>query len=191
MGPKFRRLSMDELARPTAQAHRAGQRLPIVLVLEDLRSHHNIGALFRTADAFDVERMVLCGITGTPPHRDIHKTALGATESVPWTHEADAVAAVSGLRASGYHICALEQVTGSTDLRHLAKDLTPGAPIALILGNEVNGVSDALLALCDACIEIPQSGSKHSLNVSVAGGVALWELYRLYRGTPPSGAGVG
>ena len=91
MGPKFRRLSMDELARPTAEAHRAGQRLPIVLVLEDLRSHHNIGALFRTADAFDVERMVLCGITGTPPHRDIHKTALGATESVPWTHEADAV----------------------------------------------------------------------------------------------------
>jgi tRNA G18 (ribose-2'-O)-methylase SpoU len=182
MAPPFRKLSMDELARPTAEAHRLGPRLPIVLVLDDLRSHHNIGALFRTADAFNVQRMVLCGITGTPPHRDIHKTALGATESVPWTYAPQALAAVSELRTKGYTICALEQTTGSTDLRQLAHIITPNTPLALILGNEVNGVNEALLPLCNHCIEIPQSGAKHSLNVSVAGGVALWELYRLYTG---------
>jgi len=182
MEETFRKLSMDELARPTAEAHRVGQRLPIVLVLDDLRSHHNIGALFRTADAFNVERMVLCGITGTPPHRDIHKTALGATDSVPWAYAPDAVAAVTELRATGHTICALEQTTASTDLRHLPSIITPKKPLGLILGNEVNGVNEALLPLCHHCIEIPQSGAKHSLNVSVAGGVALWELYRMYEG---------
>jgi len=163
---------MEELGRPTAEAHRLAAKRRIRLVLDDVRSRHNVGSIFRSADAFGVEGMVLCGFTPQPPHREIEKTALGATLSVPWTTAPTALEAVLSLKALGYRTIAVEQTRSAIALNELPPD--PEQPLALIFGNELNGVSDAVVAACDQCAIIPQHGSKHSLNVSVCTGIVLW-----------------
>ncbi|MDP4130472.1 MAG: RNA methyltransferase [Bacteroidota bacterium] len=172
----MRKLRMDELPRKSADEFRRADKLPVVLLLENIRSMHNVGSVFRTADAFLASHIYLCGYTPRPPHRDIHKTALGATETVAWTYLHSAVDAVQQLRDAGHRIVAVEQVENSIPLQSFAR--TAGEELAVVFGNEVEGVSEQVLALCDACIEIPQFGMKHSLNVSVAAGMVLWELVR-------------
>lgn len=169
-----RKLRMDELDRPSAEAHRKAPKRPIRLVLDDVRSRHNVGSLFRTADAMGIEGLILCGFTPLPPHREIEKTALGATQSVPWEHAADATVAIQELQAQGYTVWAIEQTLHAIALNAMEAPLP--ARLAIVLGNELDGVSDAAIALCDACVVVPQAGSKHSLNVSVCGGIVLWHL---------------
>src|SRR5690606_29677174 len=141
-----------------------------------VRSLHKVGSAFRTADAFLVEKIILTGITGTPPNREIHKTALGATESVPWEYVAEADQAVQALRNDGYTIVCVEQTDESVPLQSV--EIAPAKKWALVFGNEVNGVSDAVIALADQAVEIPQGGSKHSLNVSVCLGIVIWHIFR-------------
>jgi len=179
--PAFVKKSMEELNRAEAGALPSSSRFPVQVVLDDVRSMHNVGSVFRSSDAFHVQSIVLCGYTPRPPHRDIHKTALGATETVPWTFEEDVSAALGRLKAEGYRIWAVEQVHNSMPLQDIA--FGPGEKIALVFGNEVDGVSDTALALCDGGIEIPQWGTKHSLNISVAVGIVLWEMTRRRLGT--------
>jgi 23S rRNA (guanosine2251-2'-O)-methyltransferase len=170
----MRKLTMTELNRLPVADFKATPKSPVVLVLDNVRSLHNVGAVFRTADAFALEQLYLCGVTGQPPHREITKTALGSTESVAWTHEATTLRAVQQLKEAGYQLIAVEQTTGSILLPQFQP--VAGQPLALVLGNEVFGVDDEVLALCDAAVEIPQLGTKHSLNVSVAAGVVLWDI---------------
>ncbi|AIZ64845.1 RNA methyltransferase [Hymenobacter sp. DG25B] len=170
----MRKLSMEELNRLTVADFKNTQKFPLTLVLDNVRSLHNVGAAFRTADAFAIEKMWLCGITGRPPQREITKTALGSTESVVWEYAASTLDVVRQLQAAGYVVVAVEQTTGSQLLP--AFELEPGRPYALVMGNEVFGVDDEVLAQCDAAVEIPQFGTKHSLNVSVAAGVVLWDF---------------
>ena len=165
---------MEELNRLTVADFKNTQKFPLVLVLDNVRSLHNVGALFRTADAFAIEKIWLCGITGRPPQREITKTALGATESVAWEYAPTTTAAVQQLQAAGYVVVAVEQTTDSQSLSTFQPEA--GRPYALVVGNEVFGVEDEVLALCDAAVEIPQFGTKHSLNVSVAAGVVLWDF---------------
>lgn len=172
----FRKKSMAELQRADVSAFRAQQKMPVVVVLDNVRSMANVGSVFRTCDAFAVERLILCGFTPVPPHRDIRKTALGAEESVAWSHFLDTAAAIESLKAEGYLPVAVEQAHGSVMLNEWKPE--PLAKIALVFGNEVEGVSDAVLALCDAVIEIPQSGTKHSLNIAVSVGVVVWAVYQ-------------
>jgi 23S rRNA (guanosine2251-2'-O)-methyltransferase len=167
---------MDELPRKSKTEFRAAEKLPVVLLLENVRSMHNVGSVFRTADAFLTEEIYLCGYTPRPPHRDIHKTALGATESVKWEYAEEATNAAKRLKDRGYKIICVEQVAGSIPLQDLK--FSEFGKIVLVFGNEVDGVSEPMLKICDACIEIPQFGMKHSLNVSVAAGMVLWELVR-------------
>jgi 23S rRNA (guanosine2251-2'-O)-methyltransferase len=169
-----RKLSMDELGRIAPEAYAASARRPLVVVLDDVRSRHNVGAIFRSADSFGIERMVLCGFTPLPPHREIEKTALGATSSVPWSHEPSIGSAIRALHQEGYRVLAVEQTLHAVPLQELGTG--PDERIALVLGNELSGVSDEAVAACDGCLVIPQAGSKHSLNVSVCAGVALWWL---------------
>lgn len=166
-----RKLRMDELGRIAPEAYATGLTRRITVVLDDVRSRHNVGSIFRTADAFGVERLALCGFTPCPPHREIEKTALGSTASVPWSHEREALAVVRGLQDKGYLVLAVEQTVRAMPLGALEFD--PHRPIALVFGNELHGVSDAVVQACDACIVVPQRGSKHSLNVSVCAGVVL------------------
>ena len=167
---------MDELPRKSTEEFRQADKLPVILVLDNIRSMHNVGSLFRTADAFLAESIYLCGYTPRPPHRDIHKTALGATDTVEWRYMDSAAAAVRGLRAAGYRTVAVEQVEGSIPLQAFKR---PGKEkLAVVFGNEVEGVSEEVLAYCQDSIEIPQFGMKHSLNVSVAAGIVLWEIAR-------------
>ena len=165
---------MDELQRLSVEAYKEIQKSPIVLVLDNVRSLNNVGSAFRTADAFRIEKIFLCGITGTPPHRDIQKTALGATESVEWEYCLNTMEAVNKLKSLGYQISALEQVERSKMLN----DFEPqeGQRYALIFGNEVFGVQEEVLNACDVVLEIPQLGTKHSLNISVSIGIAIWDL---------------
>lgn len=169
------KLKLDELNRVSIADFKNQQKLPIVLVLDEVRSLHNVGSIFRTADGFAVEAMVLCGITAQPPHREIEKTALGATQSVEWSYFQSTVAAVLELKAKGYSVLALEQASESTKLT----DFTPTADTkyAIILGNEVNGVNDEVMKLVDGCLEIPQFGTKHSFNVVVSAGIVLWDFF--------------
>lgn len=167
---------MDELPRKNIDEFHQAKKMPVIVLLENIRSMHNVGSLFRTADAFLVEAIYLTGYTPKPPHRDIHKTALGATETVVWKYFDHSLEAVIFLKNAGYRIIGVEQVTGSINLQDFK--LFEGEKMVLIFGNEVDGVSEQLLALCDACVEIPQYGMKHSLNVSVAAGLVLWELTR-------------
>lgn len=164
-----------DLHRPDADTALAGPKLPVTVVLDNVRSLNNIGSVFRTADAFMVERVVLCGISATPPSPEIHKTALGAEDTVPWSYSPDTVTAVADLSAQGYVICALEQVHGSVDLRDFRP--VPGQRYALVAGHEVHGVDAAVVNMADICLEIPQGGAKHSLNVSVSTGIALWTFF--------------
>lgn len=171
----MRKLSMSELNRPDAAEVRNSAKLPLVLVLDNIRSMSNIGSVFRTADAFRVERIVLCGISGQPPHREIHKTALGATDTVAWTYHESVLDAVNMLKKSGYSIIAVEQTDKSQLLHHFSWP----EKAALILGNEVDGVSEDVINNCNDAVEIPQSGSKHSLNVAVCAGIVCWHYYQL------------
>lgn len=163
--------------RSTVAEHKAAKKHPVVVVLDDVRSLSNVGSIFRTCDAFLVEKLILCGITGRPPHRDIQKTALGATESVDWEHREDIIEVVKEWKAKGYQIVPVEQCVGSKEPAEALKDV---AKVCLVLGNEVTGVRDEVVAMADTVMEIPQSGTKHSLNVSVAAGVALWEAFRRF-----------
>ena len=158
------------------QEFRQAAKHPIVVVLENIRSMHNVGSVFRTADAFLVNKIILTGYTPTPPHRDIEKTALGATDTVSWSFEKDSLTAVRQLKAEGYRLIAVEQVEGSTLLNEFPDD--NNEPLAVIFGNEVSGVSDEVLSECSGSIEIPQAGMEHSLNIAVAAGIVLWELVR-------------
>lgn len=173
-----RKLEMNELGRMSVDEFRNAHKLPIVVVLDDIRSLHNIGSVFRTADAFAIEKIILCGITAQPPHREIQKTALGATESVDWEHAEDCLGAIEGLRNQNYRVCGVEQVIGSVNLNEF--ELSSSDKIALVFGNEVKGVSQKVLDGCESFIEIPQNGTKHSLNISVSVGVVLWELVKKF-----------
>jgi len=168
------KLKITEMERLSADDYRTSAKLPLVLVLDSIRSMNNIGSIFRSADAFRIEGLILCGITAQPPHPDIHKTALGAEDGVPWRYSSSCLEAVRELQAKGYTVLALEQAHESLRLDHFVPE--PGARYALVLGNEVKGVAEEVVAAADHCLEIPQYGTKHSLNVSVAAGIALWQL---------------
>lgn len=170
----MRKLSNDELNRKSVTEFRASVKSPFIIVLDNVRSLNNVGSIFRTADAFLVEAVCLCGITATPPHREIHKTALGATESVAWRYFSDAVSAVTELKAGGYIIVSVEQADEAVPLDRFMVEA--GKKYALVFGHEINGVSEGVVDLSDACIEIPQYGTKHSFNVAVSTGIVLWEL---------------
>jgi 23S rRNA (guanosine2251-2'-O)-methyltransferase len=162
----MRKLRMDELPRKSRNEFQQAEKMPVLLLLENIRSMHNVGSIFRTADAFLLEGICLCGYTPRPPHRDIHKTALGATETVEWNYSETALEAVKDLKSAGYQIVGVEQVTGAIPLHQFK--MSPEEKLVLVFGNEVEGLSEPVLALCDICLEIPQFGKKHSLNVSVA-----------------------
>lgn len=174
---RFLKKSMAELERLNVDEFKAADKLPLVVILDHIRSQNNVGSVFRTADAFRIQHLYLCGFTPTPPHRDIRKTALGAEESVPWTYWQSTPEAVQRLQAQGYKIYAVEQAHHSVALQ----DWQPSGSTALVMGNEVQGVSDEVLAMVDGCIEIPQEGTKHSLNISVSAGLVVWEAYRKLR----------
>ncbi|AIL43922.1 RNA methyltransferase [Elizabethkingia anophelis] len=170
------KLKLEELGRVDIETFKQSEKIPVIVLLDSIRSMNNVGAVFRTADAFIIEKVVLCGITPQPPHREIHKAALGATESVDWNYEKDVTEALQKLKSEGYKILAIEQTTGSIALNEqvISKD----EKYVVIMGNEVDGVSDEALALCDGFIEIPQLGTKHSLNVSVCAGIIMWEFFK-------------
>ena len=172
----MRKLGMDELNRLSVNEFRESEKIPVLVILDNIRSMHNVGSVFRTADAFLLRGIYLCGYTPQPPHRDIHKTALGATETVEWKYFATASEAVRSLREEGVPVYAVEQTEGSVALQEFS--LYHRGPVAVVFGNEVSGVSADALALCDGAIEIPQWGMKHSLNISIAAGIVLWELVR-------------
>lgn len=167
---------MDELHRKSVEDFRRSDKLPVTLIMDNIRSMHNVGSVFRTADAFLIEGIYLCGFTPQPPHRDIHKTALGATETVSWKYFPSTSEAIHLLKGNGFTIYAVEQAENAISLQHASLIKSP--KIAVVFGNEVEGVSNETLKLCEGCIEIPQFGMKHSLNISVAAGIVLWELVR-------------
>jgi 23S rRNA (guanosine2251-2'-O)-methyltransferase len=172
----MRKLSMDELGRKTVEEFKQAKKTPVIAVLDNIRSMHNVGSVFRTADGFLIEAVFLCGYTPQPPHRDINKTALGATESVNWIYYATTIEAVNELKSKGYKVFAVEQTEGSILLQSFSTK--EDDKIAVVFGNEVEGVSDDVLKHVDGSIEIPQLGMKHSLNISVAAGIVLWEITR-------------
>ncbi len=165
---------MDELGRMSVDEFKQASKSPVIVILDNIRSMHNVGSVFRTADAFRVEAIFLCGYTPQPPHRDIHKTALGATDTVDWMYFPTTVEAVKEVKEKGYTVFAIEQVAESISL----EGFTAEGKMAIVFGNEVEGVGNEVLPLCDGSIEIPQLGMKHSLNVSVAAGIVLWEVVR-------------
>lgn len=171
----MRKLKLDELNRASVSEFKAQEKLPVVVVLDNVRSMHNVGSIFRTCDGFAVEKIYLCGITSQPPHREIEKTALGATQSINWTYYAAPLLAVQELRKEGYAIIAIEQAENSIMLNEFKAEA--GKKYALIFGNEVNGVSDEVMQSIDACIEIPQFGTKHSFNIVVSAGIVLWDFF--------------
>ena len=175
----FRKLSNIELNRLDTEEYKRARKLPVTVVLDNVRSQHNIGSAFRTSDAFLVEKVVLCGICAVPPTPEIHKSALGAEFSVEWDYRNDAVQAVSELRDAGYTLIGVEQTENSTSLEDLKVE--DGKRYALVFGNEVQGVNQQVIDMCDECLEIPQWGTKHSLNVSVSAGVVLWEFCKKLR----------
>lgn len=164
-----------DLHRDSLDTYRAKRKLPLVVVLDNIRSLNNIGSIFRTSDAFMVEEIMLCGITATPPSAEIHKTALGAEDSVKWSYHPDTMSALDELHARHYTVCALEQVKESISLEEFIPDVDRG--YALVLGHEVNGVDPAVVNAADHCIELPQYGTKHSLNVAVTAGIAIWHFF--------------
>ena len=169
----MRKLSMDELNRLSKEDFEQAEKLPIIIVLDNIRSLSNVGAFFRTADAFRIGELMLCGITACPPHREIHKTALGADETVKWRYFDTTEAACQQLKAEGYRIFAIEQVEDSVPLQ----DFNFEPHTAYLLGNEVEGVSEEALPYCEGAIELPQEGTKHSINVSVCAGIVMWKLF--------------
>ncbi len=172
----MRKLKITELNRLSPEAFLEAEKIPLVVVLDQVRSLHNVGAVFRTSDAFNVAAVYLCGITACPPNAEIHKTALGAEDTVRWVYFKDTLDALAGLRAEGYTLCAIEQVEGSMMLDDIRLDKSKR--YAVVLGNEVKGVQQEVVNACDCCIEIPQYGTKHSLNVSVTGGIVIWDFFK-------------
>jgi tRNA G18 (ribose-2'-O)-methylase SpoU len=169
-----KKLKLWELNRKTEAEFREQKKFPLVVVLDDIRSLNNIGSFFRTGDAFNIEKMFLCGITAVPPHRDIHKTALGATDTVDWEYKKQTIDCVLDLKKQGYEVCVIEQTSETTLLQEVAQLAIK--PVVLVFGNEVNGVAQEVIDVADRIIEIPQFGTKHSLNVSVCAGVVMWEF---------------
>ncbi len=170
----MRKLKNEELDRKSVEEYRSGKKLPLVVVLDDVRSMHNIGSVFRTSDAFLVEKILLCGITAQPPHREITKTALGATDSVEWKYYSTVLEAVNELKNQGYKILCIEQAEGSIELAEFIPQ--EKTKYAVVFGNEVNGVSQSAIDSCNYCLEIPQFGTKHSFNISVTAGIVLYDL---------------
>lgn len=171
----MRKLKVTEMNRLTPEEFKESRKLPLVVVLDHIRSLNNVGSVFRTSDAFRVESIYLCGITACPPNAEIHKTALGAEETVDWKYFNDTLEAVENLKKDGYTVCAIEQVEGSVMLDKLQLDRDK--KYAIVMGNEVKGVQQSVVDKCDMCIEIPQYGTKHSLNVSVTTGIVIWEFF--------------
>lgn len=172
----MKKLSLDELDRISVDQFKEAEKIPVTLVLDNIRSLHNVGSAFRTADAFRIEKIYLTGITGTPPHREIQKTALGATESVAWEYSERTDLVIRKLKEAGYSIVIVEQTTDSLPLQTFFAEKEK--KYCLVFGNEVHGVSEEAIALGDLALEIPQSGTKHSLNISVCLGIVVWEIYR-------------
>jgi 23S rRNA (guanosine2251-2'-O)-methyltransferase len=170
----MKKLKTSELNRLSIEDFQKSEKNAVVVVLDNIRSMNNIGSVFRTCDAFRVEKLFLCGITATPPHREIQKTALDATESVDWEYFEETVLAIQSLKQSGYKVFAVEQTDHSILLNNL--EIKHNEKIALVFGNEINGISDEALIICDYALEIPQYGTKHSLNISVSAGIVLWEI---------------
>ena len=170
----MKKLTMDELNRISVEEYKQAEKTPIVVVLGNVRSMNNIGSVFRTADAFRIEKIYLCGITATPPHRDIHKTALGAENSVDWEYVEETLDCVKRLRDEGYAVYSVEQAEGSVMLQDFKAD---GRKTAVVFGNEIDGVAQEVVDASDGCLEIPQYGTKHSLNVSVTAGIVMWDLF--------------
>lgn len=173
----MRKLTTDELNRLSKADFEKADKTDVIIVLDNIRSLSNVGAFFRTADAFRIDELYLCGITACPPHREIHKTALGADETVKWRYFETTEEACRQLKAEGYKVFAVEQVEGSVALQ----DFRFEPHTAYVLGNEVEGVSEAALPYCDGAIELPQEGTKHSLNVSVCAGIVMWEVFKALR----------
>ncbi|MFW5706894.1 MAG: RNA methyltransferase [Bacteroidota bacterium] len=171
----MQKLTMDELGRISPDEYKKQKKFPVVIVLDNIRSMMNVGSVFRTADAFRIEKIMLCGITACPPNKEIHKTALGATESVDWEYFENTTLALQKLRAAKYHILALEQTTTSQPLHLFQPDAA--SRYALVFGNEVKGVHESALELCHKTLEIPQFGTKHSFNISVTAGIVLWDFF--------------
>jgi 23S rRNA (guanosine2251-2'-O)-methyltransferase len=170
----MRKLKLTELGRISVNEFKESEKTPIIVVLDNIRSLHNVGSIFRTSDAFRLEAVYLCGITSTPPHKEIHKTALGAEDSVEWYYFNETTDAVKKLKQEGYLLIGIEQVEGSTGLNTFYPDTK--SKYAVIFGNEVKGVDQKVIDQCELCLEIPQFGTKHSFNVSVTAGIVLWEL---------------
>lgn len=176
----MRKLRTSELNRLSVEEFKTSSKMPITVVMDNIRSLNNVGSVFRTSDALRVEKIILCGITATPPNKEIHKTALGAEDAVDWSYYEETQAAVEALRAEGYVICSLEQVENSTSLIDFSPE--DDTKYAIVLGNEVKGVQQKIVNMSDMCIEIPQFGTKHSFNVSVSAGIVLWEIFRKLNG---------
>jgi len=174
----MKKLKTNELGRLSIEAYKKTAKIPVIVVFDNIRSMHNVGSIFRTCDAFNIQKVILCGITPVPPHREINKTALGATESVAWEYNSSVVNAIEKLQSTSYQIVGLEQADQSIPINQYiaAKDEN----IALVIGNEVSGLSDEIMEMLDICLEIPQYGTKHSLNVSVAAGILIYEVCRSY-----------
>ena len=176
----MRKLENNELERKTIEDFKTATKTPLIIVMDDIRSLHNIGSVFRTADAFLIEKIYLCGITATPPHKEIQKTALGATETVAWEHQKSVIDVIKQLQVENVTVLAIEQVENAYLLDKFEVDSTK--KYALVFGNEVYGVSQEAVALCDGCIEIPQLGTKHSLNIAVSAGIVIWDLFKQLKG---------
>ena len=171
----MRKLKTEELGRVGIDDFKKQEKLPLVVILDNVRSMHNIGSIFRTSDGFAIEKIYLCGITAQPPHREIEKTALGATQSIEWAYSADVCDTINELKLDGYTIIAIEQAENSTMLNNYNPNNS--MKYALIFGNEVNGVSDEAMNLIDTCLEIPQFGTKHSFNIVVSAGIVVWDFF--------------
>ncbi len=175
----MRKLQNSELGRISVAEFKNTQKLPVIVILDNIRSLNNIGSVFRTSDAFIIERVILCGITACPPHNDIRKTALGADEAVDWTYSESTVDVVNDLKTNGYIVLAIEQAEHADRLNTF--DILNHRKYALVFGNEVKGVQQEVVNVCSGCLEIPQSGTKHSLNVSVSVGIVLWKFYETFK----------
>jgi tRNA G18 (ribose-2'-O)-methylase SpoU len=175
----MRKLLNEELNRLTIDQYRTSKKIPVTVVLDNVRSQNNIGSVFRTVDAFRFEGMVLCGITATPPHREIHKTALGATDSVRWEYRESTSDAIAELKAKNYKIISVEQTVDAITPDQMS--LSPEESYAIVFGHEIRGVDQAIVDSSDFCLEIPQFGTKHSLNISVAAGIIIWEVFKQFK----------
>ena len=173
----MRKLKLDELKRVSVEEFKEQEKIPLIVILENIRSLNNVGTIFRTCDAFNVESIYLVGITGKPPHREIHKSALGATESVDWKYFSKTEDAISELKTRGYFIGSVEQVDGSIDISNLSNNIFK--KLAVIFGNEIDGVEQSTLDSSNICIEVPQYGTKHSLNVAICAGIVIWEGFKI------------